>query len=112
DYSGQRDGGSDEKLPAVDECRRHAQKQTLYIVCVLSIDYICRLKFSIMIMITLPDGSVREFQNGATPMDVAMSISEGLARNVISASFNDTTVETTTPLTTDGKLTLRSEERR
>ena len=59
-----------------------------------------------MIKITLPDGSVREFQNGATPMDVAMSISEGLARNVISASFNDTTVETTTPLTTDGKLTL------
>lgn len=59
-----------------------------------------------MIKITLPDGSVREFQNGATPMDVAMSISEGLARNVISASFNDTTVETTTPLTTDGKLVL------
>src|SRR5690606_28914354 len=55
---------------------------------------------------TLPDGSGREFQNGATPMAVAMSISEGLARNVISASFNDTTVETTTPLTTDGKLTL------
>ena len=59
-----------------------------------------------MIKITLPDGSVKEFSNGATPMDVAMSISEGLARNVISASFNDTTVETTTPLTTDGALIL------
>jgi threonyl-tRNA synthetase len=59
-----------------------------------------------MIKITLPDGSVKEFQSGATPMDVAMSISEGLARNVISASFNDTTIETTTPLTTDGKLVL------
>jgi threonyl-tRNA synthetase len=59
-----------------------------------------------MIKITLPDGSVKEFQSGATPMDVAMSISEGLARNVISASFNGTTVETTTPLTTDGSLVL------
>lgn len=41
-------------------------------------------------------------------MDVAKSISEGLARNVISATFNDTTVEVTTPLTTDGSLTLHT----
>src|SRR5690554_5373912 len=59
-----------------------------------------------MIKITLPDGSVREFPKGATPMEVAKSISEGLARNVISASFNRTTVETATPLTTDGSLFL------
>src|SRR5690554_101926 len=59
-----------------------------------------------MIKITLPDGSVREFPKGATPMEVAKSISEGLARNVISASFNGTTVETATPLTTDGSLVL------
>lgn len=59
-----------------------------------------------MIKITLPDGSVREYENNSTPMDVAMSISQGLARNVISASFNGTTVETKTPLTTDGNLTL------
>jgi threonyl-tRNA synthetase len=59
-----------------------------------------------MIAITLPDGSIKEFENGATPMNVAMSISEGLARNVISASFNGTTVETSTPLTTDGSLIL------
>ncbi len=39
-------------------------------------------------------------------MDVAMSISEGLARNVISAKFNDTVVETVTPLNEDGSLTL------
>jgi threonyl-tRNA synthetase len=45
-----------------------------------------------MIKITLPDGSVKEFALGA-PMDVAKSISEGFARNVISASFNGTTVE-------------------
>lgn len=59
-----------------------------------------------MIKITLPDGSIKEFENGTTPMEVAKSISEGLARNVISAKFNDTVVETTTPLTTDGSLTL------
>lgn len=43
---------------------------------------------------------------GSTPMDVAKSISEGLARNVISAKFNDTVVETVTPLTQNGSLTL------
>src|SRR5690606_17092244 len=59
-----------------------------------------------MIEITLPDGSVKEFPENSTPMDVARSISEGLARNVISASFNGTTVETATPLTTDGNLVL------
>ncbi|WP_299399717.1 threonine--tRNA ligase [uncultured Gelidibacter sp.] len=59
-----------------------------------------------MIDITLPDGSVKPFENNATPMDVAKSISEGFARNVISANFNGTTVETHTPLTTDGALVL------
>lgn len=59
-----------------------------------------------MIQITLPDGSIREYEKNSTPMDVAMSISHGLARNVISADFNGTTVETKTPLTTDGNLTL------
>ncbi|TGV02948.1 threonine--tRNA ligase [Flavivirga rizhaonensis] len=59
-----------------------------------------------MIDITLPDGSVKQFEKNATPMDVAKSISEGFARNVISASFNGTTVETVTPLTTDGSLVL------
>ena len=59
-----------------------------------------------MIEITLPDGSVKEFAPGSTPMDVANSISEGLARNVISANFNGTTVETVTPLNENGSLTL------
>lgn len=59
-----------------------------------------------MIQITLPDGSVREFNQNSTPMDVAKNISEGFARNVISANFNGKTVETSTPLTTDGELTL------
>lgn len=59
-----------------------------------------------MIKISLPDGTVKEFESGATPMDVAKSISEGFARNVISAKFNDTVVESSTPLTTDGSLIL------
>ncbi len=59
-----------------------------------------------MIKITLPDGSVKEYAKGVTPYDVAVSISEGLARNVLSASYNGHTIETSTPLTTDGSLVL------
>ncbi|CAI8176881.1 MAG: Threonine--tRNA ligase [SAR116 cluster bacterium] len=59
-----------------------------------------------MIKVSLPDGSVKEFNKGATPMDVAKSISEGLARNVISASYNNVVVETKTPLEEDGSIVL------
>ena len=59
-----------------------------------------------MINIKLPDGSIREMESGTTPMDVALSISEGLARNVISAKFNNEIVETTTPLFKDGDIVL------
>ncbi|MCK8482119.1 threonine--tRNA ligase [Psychroserpens algicola] len=59
-----------------------------------------------MIDITLPDGTIKTFEEGTTPMDVAKSISEGFARNVISANFNNEIVETSTPLTTNGSLVL------
>ncbi|WP_294282352.1 threonine--tRNA ligase [uncultured Chryseobacterium sp.] len=59
-----------------------------------------------MIKITLPDNSVKEFEAGVTPLDVAKSISEGLARNTISAVVNDKQVETTTPITTDSTVQL------
>lgn len=59
-----------------------------------------------MIQLTLPDGSIKEFQRGSTPMDVAKSISEGFARNVISAQFNHNTIETSTPLYENGSLIL------
>ena len=59
-----------------------------------------------MIKVTLPDGAVKEVSKGTTPFQVAQSISEGLARNVISASYNQKTIETSTPLETDGTLTL------
>lgn len=62
--------------------------------------------FVVMINITLPDGSIKKVEQGTTPMDVALSISHGLARNVISASFNGQKVETKTPLQEDGSLVL------
>ncbi|MEI7486515.1 MAG: threonine--tRNA ligase [Chryseobacterium sp.] len=59
-----------------------------------------------MIKITLPDNSVKEFEGAATPLDVAKSISEGLARNTISAIVNNKQVEITTPITTDSTVQL------
>ncbi len=59
-----------------------------------------------MIKVTLPDGAVKEVSKGTTPFEVAQSISEGLARNIITASYNQKTIETSTPLETDGTLTL------
>ena len=59
-----------------------------------------------MIAITLPDGSVREYENGSSAFDVAMGISSGLARNVLSAQFNGQTVEIKDPLPGDGALVL------
>jgi len=59
-----------------------------------------------MIDIKLPDGSVRSYESGITAMDVAKDISEGFARNVLSAKFNNNTIETTTPLTQSGDLVL------
>ena len=65
-----------------------------------------KLHIYIMIQITLPDGSIKSFEKATTPYDVAKSISEGLARNIISANFNGTTVEITSPLNSDGTLVL------
>jgi threonyl-tRNA synthetase len=59
-----------------------------------------------MINIKFPDGAVRQFEAGITPMQVALSISEGLARNVLSAKVDGRTVETSTPITADCELRL------
>ena len=59
-----------------------------------------------MIKITLPDGSVKEFEKGSTPYEVALSISEGLARNVLAAKVNENVVSLNFPLETDAHLTL------
>ncbi|GAB3922446.1 threonine--tRNA ligase [Larkinella terrae] len=58
------------------------------------------------IRITLPDGSVREYPNGVTSLEIAASISEGLARNVLAAKVNGTVQDATRPITTDSAVTL------
>ena len=61
-----------------------------------------------MINITLPDGTVRQYDAGSSAMDVAMSISEGLARNVLSATVNDEVWDATRPIHEDANLTLHT----
>lgn len=58
------------------------------------------------IKVTLPDGSIREFESGATPYEVALSISEGLARNVLAANVNGQVVDLNTPLHEDAHVAL------
>jgi len=72
----------------------------------------------IMIKITFPDGATREYEKGSTAMDIATSISEGLARNVLSATINgevwdanreiheDATIGLNTWKTDEGKATF------
>jgi len=59
-----------------------------------------------MINVTLPDGSKRTYEDGVTPWDVAKSISEGLARNVLAAEVNGEIWDLTRPLTTDSEVSL------
>ena len=59
-----------------------------------------------VIDIRLPDGAVKQMPAGSTPFDVARDISEGLARAVVSASYNGAIIETKTPLTENGDLIL------
>ena len=59
-----------------------------------------------MIKITLPDGSVKEFEKGVTGLDVAQSISEGLARNVLAAKVNGEVWDATRPIEEDATVTL------
>src|SRR5258706_7507323 len=59
-----------------------------------------------MIKITFPDKAVREYPEGTTAMDIAKSISEGLARNVLSAKVNGKLWGTTRPTTEDSTLEL------
>jgi threonyl-tRNA synthetase len=59
-----------------------------------------------MIKITLPDGSVREYAPGTTSLDIAKSISEGLARKVLAASVNGIVSDLSMPIQTDSSLKL------
>jgi threonyl-tRNA synthetase len=59
-----------------------------------------------VIQITLPDGSIREYTAGVTAHEVALSISEGLARNVLSAKVNGVVVESNRPIHENATLQL------
>jgi threonyl-tRNA synthetase len=59
-----------------------------------------------MLKITLPDGSIREVEKGSSALDVAMSISEGLARNVLAAEVNGQVVDPVRPIQSDATLKL------
>src|SRR5262245_21749738 len=58
------------------------------------------------ISIKFPDGAVRQYESGVTALEIAKSISEGLARNVLAANVNGTVMDATRPITTDADLQL------
>ncbi|MEO1256800.1 MAG: TGS domain-containing protein, partial [Bacteroidota bacterium] len=58
------------------------------------------------ITITLPDGSKRDYKRGSTALDVALSISEGLARNVLAAKVNGEVRDSSRPIEEDVELQL------
>lgn len=59
-----------------------------------------------MISITFPDGAVRQYENGSSALEIAKSISEGLARKVIAAEVNGEVWDATRPINTDTSLKL------
>lgn len=61
-----------------------------------------------MINITLPDGSIRQYEAGTSAMQVALSISEGLARNVLSATVNGEVWDANRPIESDAAVTLHT----
>ncbi|MBW6490922.1 MAG: threonine--tRNA ligase [Lentimicrobium sp.] len=59
-----------------------------------------------MINITLPDNSVRQYPEGISSLEIARSISEGLARNILSAKVNGEVWDATRPINNDASLNL------
>jgi threonyl-tRNA synthetase len=59
-----------------------------------------------MIQITLPDGSVRKYEKGTNAYQIALSISEGLARNVLAAEVDGKVVDSSMPIESDSKVKL------
>ncbi|PZP49138.1 MAG: threonine--tRNA ligase [Pseudopedobacter saltans] len=57
-----------------------------------------------MIKITFPDGAVREYESGVSALDIAKSISEGLARKVLAAEVDGKVIDSFKPLTTDASV--------
>ena len=62
------------------------------------------------INITFPDGSVKQYESGITPLQVAESLSSQLARDVLAATVNDKEWDLTRPITEDASLRLHKWE--
>ena len=63
-----------------------------------------------MITIKFPNGNTREYEKGISALGIAKSISEGLARKIISAEVNNTQIEITSPINEDSSIKLFSWE--
>ncbi|MBR4267299.1 MAG: threonine--tRNA ligase [Bacteroidales bacterium] len=63
-----------------------------------------------MINITFPDNSVKEYEDGSSPLDIAKSLSNSLAKEVLSATFNGKPWDATRPITEDGTLVFHKWE--
>ncbi|MEL6142902.1 MAG: TGS domain-containing protein, partial [Bacteroidota bacterium] len=61
-----------------------------------------------MIKITFPDGNIREYEVGTSAMEIAQSISSGLARNVLSATVNGKVVDAGLPINEDATISLHT----
>ena len=59
-----------------------------------------------MINITFPDGRINQYESGITAMEIAKSISEGLAKKILVADFNDKVIDLSRPITEDGHIKL------
>ncbi|MBO4815267.1 MAG: threonine--tRNA ligase [Muribaculaceae bacterium] len=59
-----------------------------------------------MINIKFPDGNVKQYESGVTPLQIAESISSGLARNILAASVNDEEWDISRPICNDGEIKL------
>jgi len=68
--------------------------------------YLCYQNFFKMMNVTLPDGSIKQYEKGTSAIDVAKSISEGLARNVLAAKIDGKVVDAILPILTDCTLQL------
>ena len=63
-----------------------------------------------MINITLPDGSTRQYEKGTSAHQIALSISEGLARNVLAAEVNGEVWDSTRPIEADATVKLKGKD--
>ena len=87
--------------------REHNSQKRINFTCSkTNVEVVVHKKVKIMIKITFPDGSVREYQSGVTGLQIAESISMRLAQDVIAVQVNDTVTEIDRPITQDATIKL------